>query len=112
MALLDQQTRYIYLLRAEFFEPAREAEWNQWYDEKHLPDLLSVPGFVSATRYQERKASSRYLAAYEIERPDVFNEPRYGEVTGWGEWAPYISEWRRAVYQLVEERDTGVRAGR
>lgn len=103
MALLDQQTRYVYLLRAEFSDPAREADWNRWYEEKHVPELLTVPGIVSCTRYQQRGAPGRYLAAYEIEGPDVFNEPRYREVTGWGEWEPYIAEWRRAIYQLVEE---------
>ena len=106
MALLDQNTRYVYLLRAEFSDREREDEWNRWYDEKHLPELLSVPGIVSATRYRQHGAEGRYLAAYEIEGPDVFQEPRYTEVTGWGEWAPYIAEWRRAVYELVEEFGT------
>jgi hypothetical protein len=106
VALLDQQTRYVYLLRAEFADPEREQAWNRWYDEKHVPELLTVPGIVSATRYQQRGARGRYLAAYEIESPDVFDEPRYAEVTGWGEWAPYITEWRRAVYEVVEERPT------
>lgn len=109
MALLDQETRYIYLVRSEFTDPARLDAWNAWYEE-HLRKLLSVPGFVSASRYEERGAVRRYLAAYEIESPAVFEEPRYREVGGWGEWAPHIGDWRRAVYEVVGELPAGQRA--
>lgn len=29
----------------------RVQELGQWYDERHFPDLLAVPGFVSAERH-------------------------------------------------------------
>jgi len=29
----------------------RVAELAQWYDERHIPDLLAVPGFASAERH-------------------------------------------------------------
>jgi hypothetical protein len=106
VALLDQQTRYVYLVRSELGDPARLQEWNDWYDNVHIPRLLSVPGFASATRYEERGATRRYLAAYEIESPAVFDEPRYKEVTGWGEWLDHLSDWRRALYQVVNELPT------
>jgi hypothetical protein len=28
--------------------PGREDEFNLWYDPTHLPDVLKLPGFVSA----------------------------------------------------------------
>ena len=31
--------------------PGREAEFNKWYDEVHLPEVLQVKGFVAARRY-------------------------------------------------------------
>ena len=107
MALLDQNTRYIYLVRAEFTDADRLPEWHSWYEQTHIPNLMSVPGFVSATRYQERGShQSRYLAAYEIESPAVFDEPRYREITGWGEWGTYIGDWRRAIYMVVDELES------
>ncbi len=31
--------------------PGREAEFNGWYDEVHVKDLVAVPGIVAAQRY-------------------------------------------------------------
>lgn len=54
----------------------REEEFNRWYDERHVPDLLAVPGFVSAQRFAltdatgQDKAGWTYLALYELETDD------------------------------------------
>lgn len=31
--------------------PGRAGELAKWYDDRHIPDLLAVPGFVSAERH-------------------------------------------------------------
>ena len=56
----------------------KEATYNDWYDNRHLPDVLDVPGFVSAQRFRlsdtQRAAGPfpwRYLALYEIETDDL-----------------------------------------
>ncbi len=69
MSLNAPGSRYLYVVRAVFADAEREARWNEWYDRKHVPDLLSVPGFVSATRFEQRGADGHYLALYEIESP-------------------------------------------
>jgi hypothetical protein len=30
----------------------KEATYNDWCDNRHLPDVLDVPGFVSAQRFR------------------------------------------------------------
>lgn len=61
-----------------FTQPAagQEAEYNRWYDEVHLGDVLEVDGFVAAQRFAladaqigdvADKTPGRYLAIYEIE---------------------------------------------
>jgi hypothetical protein len=52
----------------------REEEFNEWYDNTHLGDVLAVPGMIAATRYElepiERSgppAPGRYLAVYEFD---------------------------------------------
>jgi len=54
----------------------REDEYNQWYDEVHLREVLETDGFVAAQRFALADAQigdvtdaapSRYLAIYEIE---------------------------------------------
>jgi hypothetical protein len=99
MTLPPPLERHVYVVRSEFADDALEAEWNRWYDEVHVPELLSVPGFHSATRFQERGAPRRYLALYEVDGPEVFETERYREISGWGEWAPHIVEWTRALYR-------------
>ena len=58
----------------------QEAEYNRWYDEQHLADVINVPGFVWAERYRladtqsalnPQAPSHRYLALYAIETDDL-----------------------------------------
>jgi hypothetical protein len=55
--------------------PEREAEFNTWYEQVHIPQLLErVPGIVRATRFAASPSGPptehRYLALYEIEAED------------------------------------------
>lgn len=55
--------------------PGKDDEYNEWYDNTHIPDVLSIPGIVSAQRYDLRQLAReqgtepeyRYLTIYEIE---------------------------------------------
>ena len=54
----------------------REEEFNDWYDRQHVPDVLSVPGFVSAQRFvaadaQMTSVQHKYMTIYEIETDDL-----------------------------------------
>jgi hypothetical protein len=52
-------------------------EFNRWYDDIHLADVLAVDGFVAARRFEAvpsvhgEIADRRYLAIYEIEADDL-----------------------------------------
>ena len=60
----------------------REAEFNDWYDNVHIPEILTIPGFQSARRFELRHSETvpadpskrRYVAVYEIEADDL-DEP-------------------------------------
>jgi hypothetical protein len=56
----------------------KEAEFNEWYDNRHVLDTLALPGCVSAQRYRladvqrvGRPQPFKYLALYEIETDDL-----------------------------------------
>lgn len=53
--------------------PDRDGELNEWYDGTHVPELLAVPGFVSARRFRRvgGDGGPEYLAVYEIEADDL-----------------------------------------
>jgi hypothetical protein len=53
----------------------REDEYNQWYDNVHLGDVLRVDGFVAAQRFKAdpkvaADAPFQYMAVYDIEADD------------------------------------------
>ena len=50
-------------------DPELDAEFNDWYNQEHIAELLSAPGYLSAARYEAVKGGPRYLAFYEIESP-------------------------------------------
>jgi hypothetical protein len=51
----------------------REEEYNDWYSNTHIPEILAIPGFVGARRYKLAggDGSPSYLAVYEIEADDI-----------------------------------------
>jgi hypothetical protein len=55
--------------------PGHEKEFNEWYDNVHVPEVLRMPGVVAAQRYALAGAGdgdrSRYLAVYELETDDL-----------------------------------------
>ena len=70
----------------------KEDEYNTWYDERHLPDLMKMDGIVGATRYELAEVQSpgtpavpQYLAIYDIETDNlqgVFDEMQTRAASG------------------------------
>lgn len=52
---------------------AMEDEFNRWYNEEHLADVLSLPGVLSAARYEATRSGPKHLAIYELESPEVWD---------------------------------------
>ena len=66
-------TKRLRIVETNCADPARETEFNEWYDKTHLPDVLEIPGFIRATRYENvepSKGEAKHLALYEIETDD------------------------------------------
>jgi hypothetical protein len=56
----------------------RRDELNEWFEKQHVPDLLKIPGFVSARRVAVRPLAARegipvwdFMAIYEIDAEDI-----------------------------------------
>ncbi|MXP65107.1 hypothetical protein E0493_17310 [Roseomonas sp. M0104] len=87
-------------------EPGREEELNAWYADEHIPRLAAVPGVLSARRFLALDAgtSPRYLAAYRLERREVFESPTWIEAreTPWTRRArTFFRNPRRTMRRLV-----------
>jgi hypothetical protein len=57
--------------------PGRESDFHIWYENVHIPQILDVPGFVSAQRFEAVEVGDgpirrrRYMTLYEIEAADA-----------------------------------------
>jgi hypothetical protein len=60
--------------------PSFEDEFNAWYDTEHIQERLSVPGFETGLRFVCLDGHPRYLAMYDLRRPEVLETPAYLEV--------------------------------
>ena len=56
----------------------KEEEFNRWYNEEHLQELLSIPGVLNATRYEAVRSGPKHLACYELESPAVVESAAFG----------------------------------
>jgi hypothetical protein len=59
--------------------PGRRAEFEAWYQGEHLPERLSVPGFLFGRRLEALSGSPRYFTFYVTESPDVLTSAPYVE---------------------------------
>ena len=68
-------TKYLLFAFSDCKDPKKEKEFNDWYDNMHMPDMLEVPGFIRATRWMsaDKKENEvrKYLAMYELETDDL-----------------------------------------
>jgi len=68
---------YLSVVMADVNDPAKEAEWNAWYDHSHVPNLVRIPGYLSGARFRikgdprfgDKAMGPKYLALYEWEGP-------------------------------------------
>jgi len=100
----------------------REAEYNLWYNHQHAPDVVSVPGFVSAQRYELNAIQLRavalkkpkYLVLYEIrtdDLPAVIAEVKRRLSTGQTKISPALDPASGEMYLYRQFRPTVPGAG-
>lgn len=79
--------------------PGAEEEFNRWYDEEHLPQVLACPGFLSGQRYESVLGEPRYLAIYELESEEALRTPEMQAVRGWGDQFPVVRNFHERIYR-------------
>ena len=84
--------------------PEKEEEFNRWYDEEHIPNLLGVPGVLWAKRGINTGEGPKYIAVYEhehigIQQTDAFKK---AVQTEWSKRLhPHFLNVERDVYELL-----------
>jgi hypothetical protein len=72
--------KYVFVVFTEPVE-GQDAEYNEWYSDVHIADVLKLDGIVAARRFKlaamdpPQDGHRPYLALYEIETDDVSEIP-------------------------------------
>jgi len=92
-----------YVVRCNFNDPTREADWNAWYNGPKLVQMLSKPHFLTSQRFHRVAGTGRdYLAFWTLASPEAFTTPEYKNDWGFFEWRPYIIDWSRDLLAAVD----------
>ncbi|HTT75501.1 MAG TPA: DUF4286 family protein [Candidatus Binataceae bacterium] len=91
--------------------PEYEAEFNDWYNKEHIPQLLSVPGFQTARRYQAVEGKPNYLAVYQLADENVLKSGAFRAVredpTAWTrKITPQFRNTQRGVFRQIFSHGT------
>ena len=109
---MAEQGGYIFYARMSV-DAEHEDLFNEVYDIEHVPELLKVPGVRSVTRYKvdstiyttKLEDQPVYIAAYEVDSPDVVTSDAWNAATEIGRWAehvrPYTSNRSHIIYKKV-----------
>lgn len=83
----------------------KEVEYNNWYNEVHIPEILSVPGIISARRFRIKVVRApgspkwKYLAVYEVETDSI------------GDTLKSLAEATSAVIEALDQSASGTIVG-
>lgn len=89
-------------------DPAIEGEFNEWYDEEHMPLMDAVPGLLAARRFRAIAGLPRYVAVYHLESPDVYKQRSWYEANQ-TPWIRRIHRFRlRTLHMILTRAETAV----
>jgi hypothetical protein len=95
-------TKYIFLVGHDV-PRHKHREFNAWYNTEHIPDLLSVPGFVAVRRFRlEEKTippitrrggvASQYLTIWDLNSEDALTCKEFINRSA-SPWTQWVRSW-------------------
>lgn len=74
--------------------PEDEAEFNDIYDNDHIPNILKVEGVLEIIRFRDAAPNAKgylvYSALYLLAEENLHETPRWKAFSDLGRWAPVI----------------------
>ena len=74
--------------------PADEAEFNDVYDNDHIPNILKLKGVTEIIRYKDAAPNEKgwlvYSALYFMTQENLHLTPEWTKLSDLGRWAPVI----------------------
>ena len=105
MEVIKMKGRILMEIRVNI-APEKEQEFNQWYNNVHVPEIVAVPGFISGRRFQRVSGDEiKYMALYELESLDALRSEAFKQVRGWHGFEAYILKESWNVYRQIYPED-------
>src|SRR5215831_13289692 len=90
---------FVYIVRCNFTEPEKERAWNAWYSGPKIEQMLAKPYFRTCQRFRIASGGGRkYLTLWTVQSAEAFKTAEYTSDWGFFEWAPYIVDWSRDLF--------------
>jgi hypothetical protein len=90
---------FCYIVRCRFTEQSREQAWNAWYSGPKIEQMLAQPHFLTCQRFRLAAGRGRgYLTLWTVDSPQALATPQYTAQWGFAEWAPYVADWSRDLF--------------
>ena len=74
--------------------PEDESEFNDIYDNDHIPNILRLEGVLEIIRFRDAAPNDKgflvYSALYLLARENLHETPEWKELSDLGRWAPVI----------------------
>jgi hypothetical protein len=102
-----------FLVIANTVAPEALAEYEAWHGIEHVPERLTMPGFLGARRFvRGRGARSRFLTLYDLDTPAALETPEYRHLLANPTPAsrrmrPLMGNFRRFVYREIARHGAG-----
>jgi len=80
------------LIAALDFSNVAEDEFNDWYDQEHIPERQRVPGFLGCHRWLGADNAKHSVATYDLDSLAVLKSPSYLAIGG-----ENLSPWSKRV---------------
>ncbi len=81
--IVDKQVGATVLIVMMEVDEADDEVFNKWYNEEHLPERMSIPGYISARRFMldpedgQNNNVMRYLCIWEMENDSPLQSQLY-----------------------------------
>ena len=74
--------------------PEDESEFNDIYDNDHIPNILKLKGVVEVIRFKDSTPNEKgllvYSALYLLAQENLHQSPEWRELSDLGRWAPVM----------------------
>lgn len=100
----------LFLVGTVCTDPAREEEFNKWYNQTHIPQVCSIPGVKRGVRYQAldvEEGYPTYIALYEMDGEQGMKnfiehtrKQRKGELPNFTPGPPFKVVWRKSYRRI------------